>query len=267
MTSGDDVLRESLRDLIPDYQPSGDPFARVSASVRRRRARRRTLLAVGSAATVALFAAAVPTLAGLGRPPSGQGTPGPHADGGPLQTRPPPTLTVMSQSRLVEQDILGRAHWKVESKDLSAEARRCLVADDPVVFDDAAWCFDNWQPPPPGRPDWLVTWGVVEEVRPGADVTAVFGVAAAPVATVRVKLDDRTAYESVPTRQTATDPQVRFFAFVVKGSGAQVFSMTPLAGDETPMGRMFYFEPHGGYPYSGGGEPSATEPARAPSSS
>src|SRR5215468_7825287 len=148
MTSGDDILRESLRDLIPDYRPSGDPFARVSASVRRRRARRRALLAIGSAATVALIAAAVPTLAGLVRPPSGQGSTGPRADG-PLQTRPPPTP--VPQPHLVGQGPIGTARWKVESRDLSAKARRCLVADGSAVFDDAAWCFDDWQPGQPGH--------------------------------------------------------------------------------------------------------------------
>jgi len=260
MTSGDDILRESLRDLIPDYQPSGDPFARVSASVRRRRARRRTLLAIGSAATVALIAAAVPTLAGLVRPPSGQGPAGTRADG-PLQTRPPPTPVL--QPHLVGQGPLGTAQWMVESRDLSAKARRCLVVDGPAVFDGAAWCFDDWQP---GQPGQLVTWGVV---RSGAEATAVLGVADKTVFRVLVKLDDGTE-KSVRTVATKTDPRVRFFAFVVNRRAAQVMSMSPVDSDDIWMG-LSYLEPHGGYPYSGEvpysgtGTPSGAEPARAPS--
>jgi hypothetical protein len=244
MTSEDDVLRESLRDLIPDYRPPGDPFTRVSASVRRRRARRRALLAIGSAATVAAIATAVPTLVGLARPLSGQDTAGPAGSGRAQSPTPP------APSYLVREGIHGSALWRVFSSKL-AKAQRCLVADDPVVFDKAAWCFDKWQPPPSGQ---SVTWGVVDEVRPDANVTAVFGVAGEFVTEVRVDLDDRADDLPVRTVPTETDPKVRFFAFVVERSGVHVDSMAGFADDGTWMGT--YPEPAGGQSCAGAAEPT-----------
>ena len=58
----DDSLREALRDLIPDYSGPVDPVPRVSATVRRRRSRQRTLLAVAGSGLVAVLALALPAL-------------------------------------------------------------------------------------------------------------------------------------------------------------------------------------------------------------
>jgi hypothetical protein len=122
---------------------------------------------------------------------------------------------------------IGPATWSVGSTRLSEQARRCLYADDKVIFDRAAWCFDDWRP---GQP---VTWGVVDAVRPAAGVTAVFGVASAPVAWVEVRLSGGEKQRRVYATRTATDPQVRFFALVLPRAGLRVLSMATFAADGT----------------------------------
>jgi len=226
MTPEDDVLRESLRDLIPGYRAAGDPFARVTASVRRRRARRRILLALGSAASVALIAA-VPTLVGLAGPLAGQRA-GPSRDGGPRQTSPPASPAKPAPLFPVAHGRVDGARWSVGSTRFSDQARRCLYANDKVIFNRATWCFDDWQP---GQP---VTWGMVDALRNGAEVTAVFGVASEPVRYLEVQFaggPQRRVY----TARTRTDPQARFFALVLDVAGRQVQSMASFAADGTAV--------------------------------
>jgi hypothetical protein len=231
MTSEDDLLRESLRDLIPGYRSPGDPLARVTVSIRRRRARRRLLLALGSAASVVAIAGAAPTLLDLARPGIGQHSsgpgpgPGPGADAGPSRTE---AATAPPRLFPVARGTVDGAPWSVGSIRFSDQARRCLYADDKVIFNRAAWCFDDWRP---GQP---VTWGVVDAVRPGADVTAVFGVASAPVEHLEVQLAGRPQ-QRVYTRRTGTDPQARFFALVVASPGLRVLSVASFAADGTAV--------------------------------
>ncbi len=234
---GSAVLRESLRDLIPDYRPPADPFVRVRGSVRRRRARRRALLVVGSAASVAAIAVAVPAAVDQARPGSGghasqagvagspTGSDFPSASASPTASSSPSPAPVYPVAR----GRIGAGAWSVGSTRLSDQARRCLYADDKVVFDRAAWCFDDWRP---GQP---VTWGVVNALRPTAKVTAVFGVASEPVAWVEVHMSGGEKQQQVYTARTATDPQVRFFALVLPRPGLRVLSLASFAADGTPV--------------------------------
>ncbi len=234
---GSAVLRESLRDLIPDYRPPADPFVRVRGSVRRRRARRRALLVVGSAASVAAIAVAVPAAVDQARPGSGghasqagvagspTGSDFPSGSASPTASSSPSPAPVYPVAR----GRIGVGAWSVGSTRLSDQARRCLYADDKVVFDRAAWCFDDWRP---GQP---VTWGVVNALRPTAKVTAVFGVASEPVAWVEVHMSGGEKQQQVYTARTATDPRVRFFALVLPRPGLRVLSLASFAADGTPV--------------------------------
>jgi hypothetical protein len=243
MTPEDDVLRESLRDLIPDYRAAGDPFARVTASVRRRRARRRILLALGSAASVALIMAAVPTLVGPTGLFSGHRG-GPSRAGGPAQTGPPTSPAKPPGPFPVAHGRVGGARWSVGSTRFSDQARRCLYANDKVIFNRATWCFDDWRP---GQP---VTWGMVDALRPGADVTAVFGVASEPVRYLEVQFAGGPQLR-VYTAKTRTDPQARFFALVLGATGRRVQSMASFAADGTAVDTIVV-QPAGGRPCAPG---------------
>jgi hypothetical protein len=237
MTSEDDVLRETLRNLIPRYQAPGDPFTRVTVSVRRRRARRRVLLALGTAASVAAVAVAVPALTDLARPVTGQQSAGPGGDDAASRTDRPASPAPLFP---VAHGTVDGAPWSVGSIRFSDQARRCLYADDKVIFNRAAWCFDNWQP---GQP---VTWGVVDALRPGADVTAVFGVASAPVDHLEVQLAGHPQ-QRVETTMTGTDPQARFFALVVGRPGLRVLGVASYAEDETAVDPLVV-QPSAGQP-------------------
>src|SRR4051794_41510651 len=93
MTEPDDALRDALRDLIPDYTGPADPVARVVATVRRRRVRRRALLAVGGTGLAAMLALVVPALvlspAGGGLPAAAPDPPEPPAPAPAPGTRVP----------------------------------------------------------------------------------------------------------------------------------------------------------------------------------
>jgi hypothetical protein len=246
VTAEEDVLRESLRDLIPGYQPPGDPFARVTVSVRRRRTRRRVLLALASAAGVTAIAAAVPALIGLARPATGQHSAGPSGGVEPSRGGPASSPALVFP---VARGTVNGARWSVGSVRFSDRARRCLYADDKVIFNRAAWCFDDWRP---GQP---VTWGVVDAVRPGAGVTAVFGVASAPVDHLEIQLSGQPQQHRVYTRRTATDPQARFFALVVGGSGLRVLGVASFAADGTVVDPIVV-QPSAGRPCQVGADPT-----------
>jgi hypothetical protein len=218
VSEGDDALRGVLRDLIPDYTGPVDPLPRVVASVRRRRVRQRTLLAVSSAGAAAVVALGVPALIAAG-PAGGQAAAPGGADpsGLPAAPRPePPVFPVASGS-------VGPAAWAIGSVNLEAGSQRCLTSDDDLFSKDTA-CFTTWKA---GSP---VTWNA--QVLP--TVTRVVGVAPAGTATVRVRFTDRAA-ATVAAVRTPTDPAARFFGLVLVGDPT-VRDVTALRADGTALG-------------------------------
>jgi len=222
----DDPLRDSLRDLIPDYRGPADPFLRVRASIRHRRSRRRAWLTVGSAAAAAALAALAPAvLTRVGSAPTGNALrpaapPAPaHTTTVTLPTEPPAAPAALPPVYPVAHGTVGRLSWAVGSTSLSPRDRRCLYADDDL-FSRTAVCFDAWQS------GGELTWSAQLIRRAGAAaVTAVFGVAPQPTTEVAVLLADGSEWRA-PAVATATDPDARFFALVVSGR-ATVRSVRP----------------------------------------
>lgn len=225
MTEPDDAFRGALRDLIPDYTGPQDPLPRVVASVRRRRVRQRTLLAVGSTGLAAVVALGAPTLL-TGAGPGGQPAAGPGR--GPVQpspstaqTGPPPESVV----RPVSRGRIGTRKWAVGSVSIEAGSQRCLFSDDDL-FRRATTCFGAWTA---GAP---VTWA--DERFPEQRVTRVTGVAPAGTAHVRVRFTDGTDGTADGVR-TETDYAARFFGLVVPGERT-VRDVTALDASGAPTG-------------------------------
>lgn len=229
----DDDVGRSLRDLIPGYSGPADPLLRVGASIRRRRTRRRALLAVGSAATAAAMVAVLPSVvtsvvpvqvrgAQPGGPPERAAPPVPASTASTSPGTAPPVVHPVAKGRVAGAD------WAVGSTSPGGGARRCLSSDDEVFVRDTV-CFDAWRS---GAP---VTWAVQVIARPGAAaVTRVVGVAPALVVEVAVLLADGEQ-RRVEAVATPTDPTARFFALVV-GRQAAVRSVTPLGAGGVPLG-------------------------------
>ena len=220
----DDLIRESLRDLIPTYQGPPDPFVRVGATIRRRRARRRSVAVLGSVACVLAVVAAVPVATGLfggGAAPAllppGARPLGVTGDPGAPLPLPP--------AHAIAKGAVPAGTWKVGAGQVTETARRCLRGHD-AVFDNAAVCFDDW------TPGGVVTWAVVGSLRPGAAVTAVVGVAAEPVGEVLVVFSDGAERRAVAVAAPG-QPKSRFFALVVDKPGLAVTSVTTLTDDGT----------------------------------
>ena len=216
--SDDDAFRAALRDLIPDYTGPDDPLPRVIATVRRRRVRQRTLLAVGGTGLAAVLALAAPALLLPGH------------DGGVRAAAPfDPTApkVPLPPVRPVAAGVVDGADWAIGSTTLGSGARRCLVSDDDVSNLQVT-CFDDW------TAGAAVTWASDPLSDKDLTVTRVTGVAPAGTATVRVRLRS-AAPLALPVRATATDRSARFFGTVLPGTVA-VLDVTALDAAGTPLG-------------------------------
>ncbi len=220
-------LRESLRDLIPDYRGPVDPVPRVGASIRRRRGRRRAWLTVGSAATAAAVAALAPVVLAALQPAAPVSAARPPA-APPAPTGRPATPVPEPVVHPVASGVVAGARWRVGSTSLSDAAGRCLLATGgPFVRHNA--CFDGW------TAGAAATWSAQLVRRPdGGTVTAVLGVAPPPAAEVAVALSDGRTVR-VAARRTRTDPDARFFALVVDRR-VGVRSVTAFAAGGRPVG-------------------------------
>jgi hypothetical protein len=196
----DDAFRDALRDLIPDYTGPVDPLPRVFASVRRRRIRQRTLLAVGGTGLAAVLALAVPVLL---LPGSGRGvqTAAPYD---PAAAGPEPVVYPVTAG------VVEGADWAIGSTTLAPGARRCLYSDDDVSWGRTT-CFDDW------TAGAAVTWAADPIADKGHQVTRITGVAPAGTAAVRVRLQ-AAAPVTLPVRSTPTDRDARFFGDVLPGT-------------------------------------------------
>jgi hypothetical protein len=225
VTEPDAEFRGALRDLIPDYTGPADPMPRILARVRRRRARQRTLVAVGGTGLAVVLALLAPMLllpspAGLPTAsPGGSAPPIPPPSGPVAAPRPePPVYPVAS-------GVVEGMPWAIGSTSVSAGARRCLRSDGAAFARDTV-CFDGWTA---GSP---VTWAILP-VRGGRfTVTSIAGVAPGP--TVRVRLADGSEH-FLPARPTATDRAARFFGVVLAGS-VTVRDVTVLDAAGHPIG-------------------------------
>ncbi len=215
----DDALREALRDLIPDYTGPVDPVPRVFATVRRRRVRQRTLLAVSGAGMAVVLALAGPALLlpGHGGGVQSAAPYDPSAAKGPVPTVYP-----------VAAGVVGGADWAIGSTALSAGARRCLYSDDDVS-DAQTTCFDDW------KAGAAVTWAATPLSGKGVAVTRITGVAPAGTASVRIRLA-AAAPLTLPVKATATDRAARFFGDVVPGT-VTVLDVTALDDAGAALGR------------------------------
>jgi hypothetical protein len=214
----DDGLREALRDLIPDYTGPVDPVPRVFASVRRRRVRQRTLLAVSGAGMAVVLAVAAPALLLPGHGGGAQSAApyDPSAAKGPVPTVYP-----------VAAGVVDGADWAIGSTTLAAGARRCLYSDDDVS-DRQATCFDDW------KAGAAVTWAASPLADKGFTVTWISGVAPVGTATVRVRLA-AAAPLTLPVKATATDRAARFFGDVRPGT-VTVLDVTALDDTGAALG-------------------------------
>jgi hypothetical protein len=211
VTETDDALRDALRDLIPDYTGPVDPLPRVAATVRRRRVRQRTLLAVGGTGLAVVFAAVAPAVL-LPAPSGGTQAAGPGVSGPqvPSASGPPGPPAPGSAVYPVAAGKVDGADWAIGSTSYTADARLCLVSDDDVSGREVV-CFDGWTA---GSP---VTWSAQHVDDKGLKVTRVAGVAPAGTTTVRVRLASG-ALRTLPVTPTATDRDARFFGLVLPGT-------------------------------------------------
>jgi hypothetical protein len=217
----DDAFRDALRDLIPDYTGPDDPLPRVIATVRRRRVRHRTMLAVGGTGLAVALALAAPALLLPGHGAGGGGVQAaapydPSAPKAPL----PPVSPVAS-------GVVGGADWAIGSTTLAPGARRCLLSDDDVSNLQVT-CFDEWKP---GAP---VTWAANSLSDKGVQVTRITGVAPAGTVSVRVRLASGAPL-TLDVRRTPTDRAARFFGDVLPGT-VVVRDVTALDGAGTALG-------------------------------
>jgi hypothetical protein len=217
--ASDGALRDALRDLIPDYVGPEDPLPRVVASVRRRRVRQRTLLAVSGAGLVVALALAAPAVLLTGH-------------GGGVQSAAPYDPATRYEDLgvavyPVAAGVVDGADWAIGSVALATDARRCLFSNDDVSTLEVT-CFDDW------KPGAAVTWNAQPLADKDLPVTRITGVAPAGTAAVRVRLDSGTPL-TLDVRTTPTDPAARFFGDVLSGSVA-VRDVTALDGEGTALG-------------------------------
>jgi hypothetical protein len=225
VTEPDADFRGALRDLIPDYTGPADPMPKILARVRRRRARRQTLLAVGGTGLAVVLALLAPMLllsspAGLPAAyPGGSARPIPPPSGPVAALRPePPVYPVAS-------GVVDGMPWAIGSTSVSPGARRCLRSDGAAFARDTV-CFDGWNA---GGP---VTWAILPVRGSRSMITSIAGVAPGPV--VRIRFADGSE-QHLPTRRTATDRVARFFGVVLAGS-VTVRDVTVLDGAGRPIG-------------------------------
>jgi hypothetical protein len=207
VTPPDDLIRESLRDLIPAYSGPPDPYPRVGATIVRRRRVHRRLVAASAMAAVVAVAVGVPALLRGVAP----GRPGAVPAAGAPSTGAGGPAVPMPAGELVTSGTLGGATWSVYEGPMSTDARRCLRADD-AVFAGAAVCFDDWHPgEPPG-------WRQMTALHTGVTATAYFGVAPRTADLVKVVLSDGKTYPARAVR-VAGEPAATFFAVVAPRPG------------------------------------------------
>ena len=225
MTEPDAEFRGALRDLIPDYTGPADPVPRIVARVRRRRARRRTLLAVGGTGLTVVLALLAPMLllpapAGLPAAYPGESAPPipPPSDPVPAPRPEPPVYPVAS-------GVVDGMPWAIGSTSVSAGARRCLRSAGRVFARDT-FCFDAWTA---GAP---VTWAALPVTAGRVTITSIAGVSPGPA--VRIRFADGSV-ELVPATRTATDRTARFFGVVLAGS-LTVRDVTVLDAAGHPIG-------------------------------
>jgi hypothetical protein len=225
VTEPDAEFRGALRDLIPDYTGPADPVPRIVARVRRRRARRRTLLAVGGTGLAVVLALLAPMLllpapTGLPAAYPGKSAPPipPPSDPVPMARPEPPVYPVAS-------GVVEGMRWAIGSTSVSSGARRCLRADGSAFARDTV-CFDGWTA---GAP---VSWVALPVTGGRVTITSIAGVSPGPQ--VRIRLGDGTV-KFVPARRTATDRAARFFGVVLAGS-LTVRDVTVLDAAGRPIG-------------------------------
>jgi hypothetical protein len=225
VTEPDAEFRGALRDLIPDYTGPADPVPRIVARVRRRRARRRTLLAVGGTGLAVVLALLAPMLllpapAGLPAGYPGESAPPipPPSDPVPAPRPEPPVYPVAS-------GVVDGMPWAIGSTSVSAGARRCLRSAGRVFARDT-FCFDAWTA---GAP---VTWAALPVTAGRVTITSIAGVSPGPA--VRIRFADGSV-ELVPATRTATDRTARFFGVVLAGS-LTVRDVTVLDAAGHPIG-------------------------------
>lgn len=232
MTEPDDAFRGALRDLIPGYTGPQDPLPRVVASVRRRRVRQRTMLAVGSTGLAAVVALGAPALL-TGGGPGGQPAAGPGpstAQPSPFTAQPSPSTAQVGQPpelvvRPVSHGRIGTREWAIGSVSIEAGSQRCLFSDDDLFRRDTT-CFGSWKA---GGP---VTWA--DQRFPVQRVTRVTGVAPAGTVRVLVRFTDGTTGTAAGV-STETDYAARFFGLVVPGERT-VRDVTALNAKGAPVG-------------------------------
>jgi hypothetical protein len=225
VTDPDVEFRGALRDLIPDYVGPADPVPQIAARVKRRRARQRTLLAVGGTGLAVVLALLAPILllsSTSGLPtayPGGSAPPVPPPSGPvPPPTPEPPVYPVAS-------GVVDGMPWAIGSTSVSAGARRCLRSAGAAFTRDTV-CFDGWTA---GAP---VTWATLP-VRDGrVTVTSIAGVAPGPA--VQIRFADGSV-RRIPALLTATDRFARFFGVVLAGS-VTVQDVTVLDAGGHPVG-------------------------------
>jgi hypothetical protein len=261
VTEPDDALRDALRDLIPDYTGPADPVARVVATVRRRRVRRRALLAVGGTGLAAVLALVVPALVlsppGGGLPAAAPGRPDPPTPSPAPVTGVPAGPAPAAPVVPVASGTVHGAAWSVASSSFGPGVRLCVISDDEVSRMQVV-CFDGWTAGDP------VTWIAQHWSDHGPRVTRIAGVAPAGTARVRIRLAAGSDPLTIPVRQTATDPGARFFGVFRPGTVA-VRDVTALDAGGRALGPPTAEAAYPCTPGPDAGCAPAVNPSRSPS--
>jgi hypothetical protein len=227
VTPPDDLIRESLRDLIPAYSGPVDPYARVGATIVRRRRTQRRLITVSAMAAVVAVAIGVPAVLRVSGPAAV--TPGAATGGGPAPGASPGVAgpVPLPAGQVIATGTVGGARWSVTEGPMSTDAHRCLHADD-AVFRGAAVCFDDW------TPRRLVGWHRMVALQPGVAASAYFGVAPRGATRVKLVLSDGSTQQAYPV-PVPGEPDAAFFAVVAARPGLGVLSVAAFDAANTPL--------------------------------
>lgn len=218
------VLKESIDEMIGGYRPTGDPFARVETAVHLRRRRNRTMVGASLAAVVAASVGGVVAL------PDGAGqrsaSPAASSIESPSVVLPGYEMVPGTVYRVARGTHAG-VEWQVGSAD-GRKGQACLVSRNVLI--GIAACF------PTG--DAAVHWAAASSGSTGKTADEPFtvvGVAPPGAARVKVALPDGSGPQA-ETVATPTATDTRFFAVLVPASIRQQVQVQAFDAAGSPLG-------------------------------
>ncbi|MFE1414785.1 hypothetical protein ACFW6F_28915 [Streptomyces sp. NPDC058746] len=227
MNGAEQVLKESIDEVVGGYRTTGDPFVRVETAVRHRRRRNRAVVGASLAAAVA---ASVATVAAL---PGGPGQESARPAAAATASVDSPSVVLPGYEMVpgtvyrVARGTHAGVEWQVGSAD-GLKGQACLVSRNVLI--GIAACF------PTG--DAVVHWAAASSSSNGRTADEPFtvvGVAPKGAARVRVVLSGGSGPQA-ETVATPTAADTRFFAVLVPGSIRQQVQVQALDATGSPLG-------------------------------